>query len=163
MERLVGTFSVYPAMLMVVRNLSETILVSEQAAFDTSSAAPNSLLFDCEDRRWAGTDVCANLQHTNLTFERIDGLQGLPTRNISVGAVSHFSRSVWFGTKEGVIRYQRQEPGTPDYEYQWRYMYGPRWLPSENMSEGQKVLSIASNLIEVRYPFNEKYCKAGIL
>jgi hypothetical protein len=46
-------------------------------------AAITALQFDAESTLWIGNAVCVNLQHENLTMERVGGLQGLITDNIT--------------------------------------------------------------------------------
>jgi hypothetical protein len=102
--------------------------------------------FDSEQRLWIGNAICVNVQHANLTFERIGGLQGLPTNNITSMASIPFgfgAGSVWFGTQQGAFRWKREPEGSPSFKHQWRYYFGPRWLPSTSTTPGQTVLSLA--------------------
>lgn len=93
-----------------------------------------SLVFDNNGTLWIGNDICFNLQHLDLTFQRIGHLDGLITRNITSLAAGSFD-SIWAGSLQGAMRY---------YRGQWRYYYGPRWLPSINFQVGQSVVSVAT-------------------
>lgn len=105
------------------------------------------MVFDSNSRLWIGNSICVNVQHPNFTFERIGGTQGLPSNNITSAASIAFgpsAGSVWFGTNQGAMRWRFEPEGTPDANYQWRYYFGPRWLPSVDTVGGQQVLAVAT-------------------
>lgn len=43
----------------------------------------NALAFDQDGTLWIANEVCINQQHSDLTFHRIGGLEGLPTANLT--------------------------------------------------------------------------------
>jgi hypothetical protein len=53
------------------------------------------------------------------------------------------------GTKRGIVRWQPQTAA--EWKgYDFRYFYGPRWLPGDQSFSGQEVLSIAAGTVDVR-------------
>jgi len=49
----------------------------------------------------------------------------------------------WLGTPKGLIRHNSSAE-----QYAWRYMMGPRWLPSKNAESGQSIRSLAVGVVD---------------
>ena len=84
---------------------------------------------------YLGTRQCAAVQHEDMSLERICGVNGLPQGNITCMAAA--GGELWMGTTRGVVR--RLANGS------FRYYFGPRWLPTNDIAKHQNVLSIAVN------------------
>lgn len=111
--------------------------------------AVTALAFDTSGRLWIGNRECVNLQNPDQTFERIDGLEGLPYNRITCMAPGS-GNTVWIGTEKGAIRRQ---------DTQWNYYYGPRWHPGEAVraiaTDGKNVTWLATDQGLAQLTFEE--------
>lgn len=101
-----------------------------------------SLSVDAQGSLWIGNDVCVNIQHSNLTFERIGYLEGLTYTNVSKVQAFCGSGSVWTGSS--VLGASRL--ASPSQRGQFKFFFGPRWLPSREAAldtPGNSVVDIA--------------------
>jgi hypothetical protein len=107
----------------------------------------SSLEVDLNGALWIGNNVCMNIQHSNLTMERIGYQQGLISTNISSLSYCSHTNSIWVGSSLlGAFRIPNTESRN-----KWKYFFGPRWLPSSiDLSHGNNVSHI------VCLPLNNK-------
>ncbi len=80
---------------------------------------------------------CDNILFGNGTFYRVEGFHGgLPQQNLTCGAHSvSGSGTIWMGSEQGAI--------VLDQNWNWKYFFGPRWLPGQGFDKGMNVSALA--------------------
>lgn len=83
---------------------------------------------------YLGTDSALNIQTADGVVLRYSGLEGLPYNQSTAMALTADGQQLWLGTKRGAARWDIKANN-------WRYFYGPRYLPGTSIVTAIAVLN----------------------
>ena len=118
-----------------VSSLASGALTAPTTGIDGSADTPTLFI---------GTPSSLSVRTDAHGYQRIGADQGLPVGNISALALCG-KDELWIGTSAGVAIWT---PGAADPVGRWRYLYGPRWLVSNEVRALAPVNSSVAVLTE---------------